>query len=105
MNSTLVSRVRGGRQRSVVSRGSNDVWPLQVGDDQAPKRCKGPKRAKVSAKLIRQVEVAAREGGGDVNSNASLRTMFQKARDASVPIDTIEQRGQAGHRRTRRRAV
>jgi YebC/PmpR family DNA-binding regulatory protein len=47
-------------------------------------------RAKLFAKLIRQVEVAAREGGGDVNSNAALRTMFQKARDGSVPIDTIE---------------
>src|ERR1700676_4165282 len=47
-------------------------------------------RAKLFAKLIRQVEVAAREGGGDVNSNATLRTMFQKAREASVPLDTIE---------------
>lgn len=46
-------------------------------------------RGKLFAKLIRQVEVAAREGGGDVNSNATLRTMFQKARDASVPLDTI----------------
>ncbi len=46
-------------------------------------------RGKLFAKLIRQVEVAAREGGGDINSNATLRTMFQKARDASVPIDTI----------------
>jgi YebC/PmpR family DNA-binding regulatory protein len=36
------------------------------------------------------VEVAAREGGGDPASNASLRTMYQKAREASVPIDTIE---------------
>jgi YebC/PmpR family DNA-binding regulatory protein len=54
------------------------------------KGAKDQKRAKVFAKLIRQVEVAAREGGGDVNANASLRTMFQKARDASVPIDTIE---------------
>ncbi|MGQ0520097.1 MAG: YebC/PmpR family DNA-binding transcriptional regulator [Actinomycetota bacterium] len=47
-------------------------------------------RGKLFAKLIRQVEVAAREGGGDVNSNATLRTMYQKARDASVPMDTIE---------------
>ncbi|MGP8058498.1 MAG: YebC/PmpR family DNA-binding transcriptional regulator [Acidimicrobiales bacterium] len=47
-------------------------------------------RAKVFAKLIRQVEVAAREGGSDINANASLRTMYQKARDASVPLDTIE---------------
>ncbi len=47
-------------------------------------------RGKLFAKLIRQVEVAAREGGGDLESNATLRTMFQKARDASVPSDTIE---------------
>jgi YebC/PmpR family DNA-binding regulatory protein len=54
------------------------------------KGAKDQKRAKVFAKLIRQVEVAAREGGSDLDSNASLRTVFQKARDASVPIDTIE---------------
>jgi YebC/PmpR family DNA-binding regulatory protein len=47
-------------------------------------------RAKVFAKLIRQLEVAAREGGGDLNANATLRTMFDKARSASVPMDTIE---------------
>ncbi len=47
-------------------------------------------RGKLFAKILRQVEVAAREGGGDVNSNATLRTMFGKARDASVPTDTIE---------------
>jgi len=47
-------------------------------------------RGKLFAKLIRQVEVAAREGGGDPDANPTLRTMFQKARDASVPTDTIE---------------
>jgi YebC/PmpR family DNA-binding regulatory protein len=54
------------------------------------KGAKDSARAKVFAKLIRQVEVAAREGGGDAATNAALRTMFQKAREASVPIDTIE---------------
>ncbi|MEM9561168.1 MAG: YebC/PmpR family DNA-binding transcriptional regulator [Actinomycetota bacterium] len=48
------------------------------------------KRGKLFAKLIKQVEVAARNGGGDVDSNPTLRTMFQKARDNSVPLDTIE---------------
>ena len=48
------------------------------------------KRGKLFAKLIKQVEVAARQGGGDPDSNPTLRTMFQKARDASVPLDTIE---------------
>ena len=48
------------------------------------------KRGKLFAKLIKQVEVAARQGGGDVTANATLRTMVQKARDASVPNDTIK---------------
>jgi YebC/PmpR family DNA-binding regulatory protein len=48
------------------------------------------KRGKLFAKLIKQVEVAARNGGGDIDSNPTLRTMFQKARDNSVPLDTIE---------------
>src|SRR5262249_20471973 len=54
------------------------------------KGAKDKARGKLFAKLIRQVEVAAREGGGDIDSNATLRTMFNKARDASVPMDTIE---------------
>ncbi len=48
------------------------------------------KRGKLFAKLIKQVEVAARSGGGDPDANPTLRTMFQKARDNSVPLDTIE---------------
>ncbi len=48
------------------------------------------KRGKLFAKLIKQVEVAARQGGGDPDANPTLRTMYQKARDASVPLDTIE---------------
>jgi YebC/PmpR family DNA-binding regulatory protein len=47
-------------------------------------------RGKLFAKLIRQVEVAAREGGGDPDMNPTLRTMYAKARSASVPLDTIQ---------------
>jgi YebC/PmpR family DNA-binding regulatory protein len=47
-------------------------------------------RAKVFAKVLRQVEVAAREGGGDPETNPTLRTMYQKARDNSIPMDTID---------------
>ena len=47
-------------------------------------------RGKLWAKLIRQVEVAARGGGGDLDANPSLRTMVDKAKGASVPNDTIE---------------
>jgi YebC/PmpR family DNA-binding regulatory protein len=48
------------------------------------------KRGKLFAVLIRQIEVAARAGGGDPETNATLRTMIQKARDSSVPLDTIQ---------------
>src|SRR6476620_5332454 len=54
------------------------------------KGAKDKARGKLFAKVLRQVEVAAREGGGDPDMNPTLRTMFQKARDASVPMDTIE---------------
>ena len=54
------------------------------------KAAKDKVRGKLFAKLIRQVEVAAREGGGDLSANATLRAMVDKARDASVPLDTIE---------------
>ncbi len=48
------------------------------------------KRGKLFAVLIRQIEVSARSGGGDPESNATLRTMITKARDNSVPLDTIQ---------------
>src|SRR6185436_16303849 len=54
------------------------------------KAAKDTVRGKLFAKLIRQVEVAARQGGGDISANANLRAMYDKAREASVPLDTIE---------------
>jgi len=47
-------------------------------------------RGKQFARLARQIEVAARGGGGDADANPTLRTMVQKARDASMPKDNIE---------------
>jgi YebC/PmpR family DNA-binding regulatory protein len=47
-------------------------------------------RGKLFARLARQIEVAAREGGGDMEGNPTLRSMVQKARDASMPKDNIE---------------
>jgi YebC/PmpR family DNA-binding regulatory protein len=47
-------------------------------------------RAKVFAKVARQIEVAAREGGGDPNSNATLRTMVAKAKSAQMTNEAIE---------------
>jgi YebC/PmpR family DNA-binding regulatory protein len=47
-------------------------------------------RGKLFARLARQIEVAAREGGGDMEGNPTLRSMVQKARDGSMPKDNIE---------------
>lgn len=48
------------------------------------------RRGKLFAKLIRMVEVAAREGGGNVDANPTLADAISRARDASMPNDTIE---------------
>lgn len=47
-------------------------------------------RGKTFAKIARQLEVAAREGGGDPDHNASLRTVVAKAKAAQMTNDAIE---------------
>jgi len=48
------------------------------------------KRGKMFAKLIKNVEVAARTGGGDPGGNPTLFDAIQKAKKASVPNDNID---------------
>jgi YebC/PmpR family DNA-binding regulatory protein len=48
------------------------------------------KRGKLFAKLIKNIEVAARTGGGDTDGNPTLYDAIQKARKTSVPLDNIE---------------
>jgi YebC/PmpR family DNA-binding regulatory protein len=48
------------------------------------------RRGKMFAKLIKNIEVAARTGGGDPNGNPTLYDAIQKARKTSVPLDNIE---------------
>jgi YebC/PmpR family DNA-binding regulatory protein len=48
------------------------------------------KRGKMFAKLVKNIEVAARIGGGDVSGNPTLYDAIQKARKTSVPLDNIE---------------
>ncbi|MCL4252924.1 MAG: YebC/PmpR family DNA-binding transcriptional regulator [Anaerolineae bacterium] len=57
------------------------------------KRRKGAedaKRGKIFTRLARDITVAAREGGGDENSNPRLKLMIAKARQANMPKDNIE---------------
>lgn len=48
------------------------------------------KRAKVFTKIIRELTVAARDGGGNIDDNPALRTVVDKAKAAQMPKDTME---------------
>jgi YebC/PmpR family DNA-binding regulatory protein len=48
------------------------------------------RRGKLFARLIKNIEVAARQGGGDPAGNPTLYDAIQKARKSSVPLDNIE---------------
>ena len=48
------------------------------------------KRGKMFAKLIKNIEVAARNGGGDPAGNPTLYDAIQKAKKSSVPNDNID---------------
>ena len=48
------------------------------------------KRAKVFTKIIRELTVAARDGGGNLEDNPGLRTVVDKAKASQMPKDTME---------------
>jgi YebC/PmpR family DNA-binding regulatory protein len=48
------------------------------------------KRGKIFTRLIKEISVASRMGGGDVGSNPRLRLAVDKAYDNNIPKDTIE---------------
>ncbi|HEX6261951.1 MAG TPA: YebC/PmpR family DNA-binding transcriptional regulator [Actinomycetota bacterium] len=54
------------------------------------KAAQDQRRGKLFSKLIRAIEVAAREGGGSVDGNPTLASAVQKAKEYSVPNENIE---------------
>jgi len=54
------------------------------------KAAKDAKRGKLFTKLIKEISVAARMGGGDINANPRLRTAVATAKAQSMPNDNIE---------------
>src|SRR5690348_17438389 len=54
------------------------------------------KRGKLFAKMIKNIEVAARTGGGDPAGNPTLYDAIQKAKKTSVPNDNIERARKRG---------
>ncbi|HEX9786990.1 MAG TPA: YebC/PmpR family DNA-binding transcriptional regulator [Candidatus Binatia bacterium] len=54
------------------------------------KAAKDAKKGKIFTKLIKEITVAARMGGGDINANPRLRTAVLTARGSSMPSENIE---------------
>ena len=54
------------------------------------KGAKDAKRGKIFGKLVKAIEIAAREGGADPDGNPALANAIQKAKDQSVPNDNID---------------
>lgn len=54
------------------------------------KAAQDAKKGKIFTKLIREITIAARTGGEDMNSNPRLRTAVLKARENNMPMDNIE---------------
>lgn len=48
------------------------------------------KRGAIFTKLIREITVAAKNGGGSLDSNPRLRSVIQKAKEANMPSDNID---------------
>ena len=57
---------------------------------EARKNASDAKRGKIFTKIIREISVAARGGGGDPNNNPSLRTAMDKGLSANMSKDVIE---------------
>jgi len=54
------------------------------------KKAQDAKRGKIFTRLVREITVAAREGGGDPDANPRLRLAWDKANAANVPKENIE---------------
>jgi len=57
---------------------------------QHKKSANDAKRGKIFTKIIRELSIAARMGGGDPEGNPRLRTAVIKAKEANMPKDTME---------------
>ena len=68
----------------------------QVGDDQAQKGATDAKRGAAFTKIIKEMTVAARIGGGDPGMNPRLRTVVEKAKAVNMPADNIKRAIQKG---------
>ncbi|MCK5807559.1 YebC/PmpR family DNA-binding transcriptional regulator [bacterium] len=47
------------------------------------------KRGKIFTKIIKEITIASRDGGGDPDANPRLRTAMQNAKAANMPVDNV----------------
>jgi len=78
--------VRGAPDRRIAIMSGHSKWATT----KHKKAAIDAKRGKLFAKMIKNIEVAARTGGGDLAGNPTLYDAVQKAKKASVPNDNIE---------------
>ncbi len=62
----------------------------------AKKTAEDKKRGKIFSKLIREITIAARQGGGDPETNPRLRLAIERAREANMPSENIKKAIQRG---------
>src|SRR5262249_13124380 len=84
-------RARATRRRSASRRcGGTMSGHSKWSTIKHKKAAKDAKRGKIFTKLIKEITVSVRMGGGDVNANPRLRTAVLTARQNSMPTDNIE---------------
>src|SRR6201982_3014294 len=80
------SRTRGSSERGSTCMSGHSKWATT----KHKKAIIDARRGKNFAKLIKNIEVAARTGGGDPAGNPTLYDAIQKAKKSSVPNDNID---------------
>jgi YebC/PmpR family DNA-binding regulatory protein len=89
--STLAHHIEPARRpRERTGKGNRMSGHSKWSSIKHKKAAKDAKRGKIFTKMIKEITVAARMGGGDVNANPRLRTAVTTARAASMPSDNIE---------------
>src|SRR5712671_6610369 len=86
------STSRAGRSRKIIGMAGHSKWA----NIKHRKAAADSKKGKVFTRLIKEITVAAKAGGGDPDSNPKLRLMLDKARDANMTKDSVTRAIQRG---------
>lgn len=84
------AQVKSPLLHQIFSKGKSMAGHSKWANIQHRKGRQDEKRGKVWTRIIREIIVAARHGGGDVTANPRLRLAIDKAKAASMPADTIK---------------